>query len=89
MRDRVDRIVTKQGVVNTGANQRHGGDTTDRSLAVARDIGLCLMAPLSVLDVRPADLRRWQIESYVLGVCSALTSLVPDPNTTEPIFQPY
>lgn len=66
-----------------------GGDTTDRSLAVARDIGLCLMAPLSVLDVRPADLRRWQIESYVLGVCSALTSLVPDPNTTEPIFQPY
>ena len=66
-----------------------GRDSTDRSLAVARDIGLCLMAPFSVLDVRPADLRRWQIESYVLGVCSALASLVPDPNATEPTFQPF
>lgn len=66
-----------------------GGDSSDRSLAVARDIGLCLMAPLSVLDVRPADLRRWQIESYVLSVCTALTSLVPDPNATEPTFQPF
>jgi arylsulfatase A-like enzyme len=32
LRDPVDRIVTKQGVVNTGANQRHGGDTTNRAL---------------------------------------------------------
>jgi transcriptional regulator with XRE-family HTH domain len=64
-------------------------NASDRSLAVARDIGLCLMAPFSVLDVRPADLRRWQIESYVLGVCSALASLVPDPNATEPAFRPF
>ncbi len=64
-------------------------DSTERRLAVARDIGLGLMAPFSVLDVRPAELRRWQVESYVLGICSALSSLVPDPNATEPMFQPF
>jgi transcriptional regulator with XRE-family HTH domain len=72
-----------------GSHRSERNDSTERSLAVARDIGLCLMAPFSVLDVRPADLRRWQIESYVLGVCSALASLVPDPNATEPTFQPF
>lgn len=64
-------------------------DSTERGLAVARDIGLCLMAPFSVLDIRPSELRRWQVESYVLGICSALSSLVPDPNATEPMFQPF
>lgn len=64
-------------------------DGVPPGLAVARDIGLCLMAPLSVLDVRPSELRRWQIESYVLGLCTALGSLVPDPNATEPRFRPY
>lgn len=72
-----------------GAESPDGGDSTARSLAVARDIGLCLMAPLSVLDVRPAELRRWQIENYVLGICAALSSLVPDPNATEPVFRPF
>lgn len=72
-----------------GARPAEAGDSVGRSLAVARDIGLCLMAPFSVLDVRPGDLRRWQIESYVLGICSALASLVPDPNLTEPSFRPF
>lgn len=64
-------------------------DSTERGLAVARDIGLCLMAPFSVLETRPSELHRWQVESYVLGICSALSSLVPDPNATEPMFQPF
>ena len=64
-------------------------DSSNKGLLVARDIGLCLMAPFSVLDVQPAELRRWQVESYVVGICSALCSLVPDPNATEPAFQPF
>jgi transcriptional regulator with XRE-family HTH domain len=70
-----------------GADGR--AESTERALTVARDVGLCLMAPFSVLDVRPSDLRRWQVESYVLGICSALSSLIADPNATEPMFQPF
>ena len=72
-----------------GSRSQDAGDSAGTGLAVARDIGLCLMAPFSVLAVRPSDLRRWQIESYVLGICSALCSLVADPNATEPAFQPF
>ena len=72
-----------------GRGSSDASRTVEQSLGVAKDIGLCLMAPLSVLEVRPSELRRWQIESYVLGVCSALASLVPDPNATEPSFRPF
>ncbi len=84
-----DVIHREEWIRGSGGRSQEGSDSSARGLAVARDIGLCLMAPFSVLDVQPAELRRWQVESYVLGVCSALCSLVPDPNATEPSFQPF
>jgi hypothetical protein len=54
---------------------------------VGRFVGKAVAGPLVNAvagTVRTSDLHPWQIENYVLGVCGALSSLIPNPNWTSP-----
>lgn len=56
---------------------------------VGRFVGKALAGPLVNAvagTVRTADLHTWQIESYTLGICQALVSLIPNPNWTQQKF---
>ncbi len=53
---------------------------------VGRFVGKALAGPLVNAvagTVRTSDLHAWQMESYALGMCQALTSLIPNPNWSE------
>lgn len=57
---------------------------------VGRFVGKALAGPLVNAvagTVRTADLHVWQIESYVVGICQALVSLIPNPHFTEVRFE--
>ncbi len=54
---------------------------------VGRFVGKAIAGPLVNAvagTVRTCDLHPWQLESYVLGMCSALTALIPNPNWVSP-----
>ncbi len=57
---------------------------------VGRFVGKALAGPLVNAvagTVRTGELHTWQIESYVLGICQALTALIPNPHFTETRFE--
>lgn len=57
---------------------------------VGRFVGKALAGPLVNAvagTVRTSELHVWQIESYVLGICQALTALIPNPHFTETRFE--
>lgn len=52
---------------------------------IGRFVGKAIAGPLVNAvagTVKTSDLHAWQIESYVLGLCTALTALIPNPNWT-------
>lgn len=52
---------------------------------IGRFVGKAIAGPLVNAvagTVKASELHAWQVESYVLGVCSALTALIPNPNWT-------
>ena len=52
---------------------------------IGRFVGKAIAGPLVNAvagTVKSGDLHAWQIESYVLALCTALTSLIPNPNWT-------
>lgn len=54
---------------------------------VGRFVGKAIAGPLVNAvagTVKTCDLHPWQLESYVLGMCSALTALIPNPNWASP-----
>ncbi|MEJ2206042.1 MAG: hypothetical protein P8170_18255 [Gemmatimonadota bacterium] len=54
---------------------------------VGRFVGKAVAGPLVNAvagTVRTSDLHPWQLESYVLGICGALTALIPNPNWMSP-----
>ena len=57
---------------------------------VGRFVGKALAGPLVNAvagTVRTSELHVWQIESYVVGICQALTALIPNPHFTETRFE--
>lgn len=57
---------------------------------IGRFVGKALAGPLVNAvagTVRTSELHQWQMESYVLGICQALHSLMPNPNWSEPLVQ--
>jgi len=62
---------------------RLSGKTPPTPAYVGRFVGKALAGPLVNAvagSVRSSDLHPWQIESYVSGICQALTALIPNPN---------
>ena len=54
---------------------------------VGRFVGKAVAGPLVNAvagTVKTSDLHPWQLETYVLGVCGALTALIPNPNWVSP-----
>lgn len=65
---------------------RLNGRTAPTRAYVGRFVGKAMAGPLKNAvagSVRMADLHPWQIESFVLGICQALGSLIPNPNWSE------
>ncbi|MCG6954959.1 MAG: helix-turn-helix domain containing protein [Gemmatimonadetes bacterium] len=54
---------------------------------VGRFVGKAVAGPLVNAvagTVKTSDLHPWQLETYVLGICGALTALIPNPNWVGP-----
>lgn len=54
---------------------------------IGRFVGKAVAGPLVNAvagTVKSSELHPWQIESYVLGICGALTALIPNPNWAGP-----
>ena len=62
---------------------RLSGRTPPTRSYVGRFVGKALAGPLVNAvagSVRSSELHPWQVESYVSGICQALTALIPNPN---------
>lgn len=64
---------------------RLSGKTGPTRAYIGRFVGKAIAGPLVNAvagTVKAQDLHAWQIESYVLSLCTALTALIPNPNWT-------
>jgi hypothetical protein len=62
---------------------RMSGKSGPTRAYVGRFVGKAIAGPLVNAvagTVQTRDLHPWQIETYVLGICGALTALIPNPN---------
>jgi len=62
---------------------RLNGRTAPTRAYVGRFVGKAMAGPLRNAvagSVQTSDLHPWQIESFVLGICQALSALIPNPN---------
>lgn len=65
---------------------RLNGRTAPTRGYVGRFVGKAMAGPLKNAvagSVRTSELHPWQVESFVLGICQALSALIPNPNWSD------